>query len=91
MELTTIFALFCGTIITIHFIDTLSEKVRSKKRNKLSKTVRKSWYCFFTPERLLGEQSDSKVMEYQDNRQDKTKENRRRAQEEQRRRLVLRP
>jgi hypothetical protein len=91
MQLTTIFALFCGTIITVHFIDILSERIRSKKRNKLSKTVRKSWYCFFSPERLLGEQRDSKVSEYQDNRQEKTREDRRRAQEEQRRRLVIRP
>ncbi len=91
MQLTTIFALLCGTIITIHFLDLLSEKIRSTKRNTHSKTVRKSWYCFFSPERLLGEQRDSKASEYQDNRQEKSQEERRRAQEEQRRRLVLRP
>lgn len=91
MQLTTIIALLCGTIITAHFIDILTKKLRSNKPKKLAKTVRKSWYCFFSPERLLGEESDNKISEHQDNRQEKNLEERRRAQEKQRPRLVIRP
>ncbi len=90
MQLTTLFALFCGTIITVHFIHVIAEQIRSKKRKKLSNSVRKNWYCFFSPERLLGEERSSKVAESEDNRQDKVLANRRRRAEEQRRRPVLR-
>lgn len=91
MQLSTIFALFCGTVIIVRFVDAVSQRTRTKKQKNQQKSIRKDWYCFFSPERLLGEKDNSTVAKSQDNQQNKLIEDRRRRVQEQRRRLALKP
>lgn len=88
MEISTIFALFVGTMITIHFLDLLAKRIGSRRKRKETNTKRASWYCFFSPDIFAGKDKIDKSL-IRDNQQDAVRRNRQRREQE-RRRPVLR-
>ena len=57
MQISIIFALFVGTIIIVHFLDLIAKRLRVDRKKKELPTKRKDWYCFFSPQVLLGKDS----------------------------------
>lgn len=84
MEISTLFALFVGTMITIHFLDQLAQQIGSRRKRKETSTKQASWYCFFSPDIFAGKDKVDKPL-IRDDQQDAVRRNRQRRQQEQRR------
>lgn len=82
MEATTFFALFIGAIAVIHFLSLIDERVRSVKRKRKVRAIRKNWYCFFSPNVLLG-QNNREESANQNDQQDLVRKRKLRRQQEQ--------
>jgi hypothetical protein len=81
MEATTYFALFVGLIAVVHFLTLIAERIRPIKRKRNVKTTRQSWYCFFSPNVLLGDNSTEETV-IRDDQQDSVRKREVRHQQE---------
>ena len=84
MEISTIFALFVGTMVTIHFLDLIAKQIGSRRKRKETNTKRASWYCFFSPNTLIGKDKAEKPA-ISISQQDVLRRKRQRREQEQRR------
>ncbi len=87
MQITTFFSISIGAIVVVHFISLIAERFRPIKRNKNVRTTRENWYCFFSPNVLLGEDNTEKPV-IRDTQLDTVRQRQQRRQQEQRR-LIL--
>ncbi len=62
MQATTIFALFIGLFVVVHFLTLIADRIRPIKKERKVKTTRKNWYCFFAPNVLLGEKNTKETI-----------------------------
>jgi hypothetical protein len=88
MQATTVFALFIGVIAVVHFLTLIAERFRPTKRKKNIHTTRKDWYCFFSPNVLVGEDNTEEKSVIPDTQLDTVRQRQQRRQQEQHR-LIL--
>ena len=84
MEISTIFALFVGTIVIIHFLDLIASRFSALRKKKELRNKRADWYCFFSPS-VLFEKNTAEKPVVQRAQENVIRDNRLRREQEQRR------